>query len=275
MLIKNFRIILVTIVVTFSLCGMVWAEAANNPLITAPEISAIVVDGNLSEWEQASEWANFGRWWNGGLDSVSQAQYAWNGTNDMLYIGVESTESLDLSLSVGGLMGNLSDPYATPLASNNASQIQFDYNDVTGVIDITNSDVNEVTTGVSAAHTWDGTTMTIEISIPIYSNWRDDSSAMALSDNTDVYIYADVFNSGITAADSQVASGLYANHFGGITMDVASKVTLYSAPTECGDLGTQYLDSDLDSDCYVTFDDFAMLAADWMDCTDPNNLGCQ
>ena len=120
MSIKNIKIILMVLVVTCVFSEMLWAEVARNPLITAPEISTIVVDGNLSDWDKASDWATFGVWWGGGLDNASRTQYAWNDANDMLYIGIESRESLNLVLEVGGLMGDLSDPNADPNSSSKA-----------------------------------------------------------------------------------------------------------------------------------------------------------
>ncbi len=41
----------------------------------------------------------------------------------------------------------------------------------------------------------------------------------------------------------------------------------------CGDLGTiQYYD--LNEDCNIDLQDYALLAEDWLSCTDPNTLGC-
>jgi hypothetical protein len=41
----------------------------------------------------------------------------------------------------------------------------------------------------------------------------------------------------------------------------------------CGDNG--YFQSDLNTDCYVNFEDFAMMALEWLQCTDPAVTGCQ
>jgi len=43
---------------------------------------------------------------------------------------------------------------------------------------------------------------------------------------------------------------------------------------ECGDAGTVYLTSDLDQDCYVNWQDFAIFAGYWLQCTDPANPDC-
>ena len=86
------------------------------------------------------------------------------------------------------------------------------------------------------------------------------------------------------------------------------EISLHRPPNVCGDIGTEYLDSDLDPNCYMNFDDvalfmsswlddgcswpswcggadidesnevdftdFARLLADWPKCTDPNNINC-
>ena len=45
-------------------------------------------------------------------------------------------------------------------------------------------------------------------------------------------------------------------------------------PAACGDLGTIYLPTDLDTDCYVNWGDFAVFASQWLWCTDPANGDC-
>ena len=43
---------------------------------------------------------------------------------------------------------------------------------------------------------------------------------------------------------------------------------------ECGDPGTVYMKADVDKNCYVNIADFALIAANWLQCTDPNNPDC-
>ena len=47
-----------------------------------------------------------------------------------------------------------------------------------------------------------------------------------------------------------------------------------SDPQQCGDLGTIYFDADLVPDCYVKFSDFALLASEWLHCTNPADSNC-
>jgi hypothetical protein len=48
----------------------------------------------------------------------------------------------------------------------------------------------------------------------------------------------------------------------------------YLAPKNCGDEGTQYADGDLNKDCKVDLQDFAIFCGDWLKCTDPNQANC-
>lgn len=45
-------------------------------------------------------------------------------------------------------------------------------------------------------------------------------------------------------------------------------------PTACGESGTEYLPADLNYDCHVNIADFAMMAQQWLLCTDPEEQDC-
>lgn len=45
-------------------------------------------------------------------------------------------------------------------------------------------------------------------------------------------------------------------------------------PQACHDKGTEYLDEDLNRDCYVNLLDFVRISLQWLQCTDPANSGC-
>jgi hypothetical protein len=51
-------------------------------------------------------------------------------------------------------------------------------------------------------------------------------------------------------------------------------VTVEDDEPWCGMVGTTYFDSDLNEDCHVTLEDFAILAANWLGCTHPADAGC-
>ena len=48
----------------------------------------------------------------------------------------------------------------------------------------------------------------------------------------------------------------------------------YIPPENCGDPGTQYASGDINKDCKVDWQDFAMFADTWLWCTDPNQANC-
>jgi len=45
-------------------------------------------------------------------------------------------------------------------------------------------------------------------------------------------------------------------------------------PQFCGDEGTVYPEGDLNLDCYVNIQDFALFSGNWLQCSDPQNLEC-
>jgi hypothetical protein len=48
----------------------------------------------------------------------------------------------------------------------------------------------------------------------------------------------------------------------------------YVAPKNCGDPGTQYAYGDINKDCKVDWQDFALFADSWLTCTEPNQANC-
>ena len=278
---KKTSLILVLIVTSVAL-----AVPAANPLIYAPEIPDIVVDGDLSDWAEASDWAVFGAWDGNppGLDSTTQAQYAWNDANDMLYIGIESTEGIGLILEVGGLMGVIGEPNeviltATPF-STPATQISF-RNWVGGVPTDIDNQTGGTTDGVIAAFTFaiEGpvVTITIEIALPIYSDWADSGTAMNLQNRMDVYVFANVFDGAVLFGDSQVADGTYVRLWDGVVIELASLIRLLetSSPQVCDDVPNPFKpEFDLNRNCYVDVPDLAVVAGDWLTCNDPEDANC-
>ena len=275
-----------SLILVLMLISTTMAIPAANPLIYAPEIGSVTVDGDLTDWADASSWALFGAWDGSppGLASTTKAQYAWSDANDVLYIGVESTEGIGLFLEVGGLMGLITEPNdavaaATPL-SPQATQISFS-NWVGSVpTDIVNQR-GEITDGVNAAFSFavEGATvtMTIEISLPIYSNWSDAGSALDLQSRMDVYVFANVFDAAGDFGDSQVADGAYVALWNGVVMEVNSLVRLLetSSPQLCDDIPRQFKPQfDFDGNCYVDIGDLGVIAADWLNCNDPEDTAC-
>lgn len=249
-----------------------------NRLIFAPAISPITVDGSFGDWTDGSGWAVFGGWFpdGEGLASTTQAMYGWNETTDMLYIAIESTQPLAdyLPIEIGGLMGDLSDPTALVKDGVQATQIRLEYNGSS--FDITNSYAG-VTTGVVVGHTWDGTTLRVEIATPIYSDWKNDSTDMQLTAGMDIYEFVNIFDDFWEYADSQSVDGVQVTYSDSKVMEVASAIRLLnSLPGTCADFPAGIRNyADFAGDCSVNFEDFAVFALDWLECNDPENVNCQ
>ena len=243
--------------------------AQKNPLIYAPEITAVSVDGSLADWQESSEWAIFGKWYaNGaGLTSTSKAKYAWNDSANLLYIGIESTQGSTLIMELGGLMGNLSDPNATPLGGIQATQLELK-NWSGGIATSIINQLGGIKTGVSAAYTINGETITIEIALPIYSDWKNAATAMNLAAQSDVYTYINIVNAGWTAGDSLCADGTQVYYVTNPVIGNTSLIRLLqdTSPHSCGDYPDIVVmgNPDYNEDCIVDFKDFATFASDWL-----------
>ncbi|MEN6386253.1 MAG: cellulase family glycosylhydrolase [Phycisphaerales bacterium] len=63
----------------------------------------------------------------------------------------------------------------------------------------------------------------------------------------------------------------------GVTKRLVSSDTLSALglPCGCGCINDNYPMGDINSDCYVDFSDFAIIAGSWMDCTEPTDPACQ
>ena len=63
-------------------------------------------------------------------------------------------------------------------------------------------------------------------------------------------------------------------HLTGDEMLALHETGLPYVTQDCGDLGTEYLDADLNDDCYVNLADVAMFASQWMLCNNPPDVAC-
>ena len=69
----------------------------------------------------------------------------------------------------------------------------------------------------------------------------------------------------------ELKNGVFTDTFNGPYSIHVYKLT---APSICGDIGTVYLDADLNKDCYVDIMDLKVLAEQWLRCSDPANSSC-
>ena len=72
---------------------------------------------------------------------------------------------------------------------------------------------------------------------------------------------------------SSVISGVVQYEY--IAVDATGAYEPDSTVPYCGQLGTVYLASDINSDCYVNLEDVAIMASNWLECTDVFMAECQ
>ncbi len=128
----------------------------------------------------------------------------------------------------------------------------------------------------------DGATITIEgtffagntgaTSNLVILNGGSETGSILINDHnttTDTPISLEL--SGITAGDTIDFIVGMANNFPNNTTPL--EVIIADNPT-CQDIGI-YMDTDFNQDCYVNLEDFAVLAQNWLKCTDPQNPVCE
>lgn len=185
----------------------------------------------------------------------------------MLYIGVESTEGSALILELGGLLAAATQ--TDTVSSNGISATQIEFSDWSSGVpqSITNqSDPTGTVTGITAAYTLDGSTMTIEIAVPIYSNWQNDSTAVNLTSQMDLYVYSDVFSEDWLGGDHQCTNGEYIYSYSSNVMNIASLVRLVdSLPRTVDDIPELYTGYILNpyQDSMIDLLDFTVIADNW------------
>jgi hypothetical protein len=255
--------------------------ALNNAVLYAPMISRTIVDGHIENWSNASSWATFGKWYNLGLTSKTRAKIAWSDTANRLYIGIDTNEPVIDAIEVGGLYGVLgaADANVTPWTTTSVkgTQIQVSGFDGSG-ISIWNQN-GGTSDGVQAAYSVNGQKTYIEISLPIYSNWTNSSSAITLASPEDVYLYINIFGeSRLNAADSLVVKNSYVSltDTSCVAHDTLVRLRPTAFPLNCADVPTFARDSaDTNMDCTVNYLEFAQMAQNWLTCNDPGNVACQ
>jgi hypothetical protein len=81
------------------------------------------------------------------------------------------------------------------------------------------------------------------------------------------YISAYLSN-GISSTTLNLAAGLHYIKVEGSTGNY--QMSILSPEPRCGDLEHPYPMGDVNQDCYFNLNDISMMAADWLQCTDPN-----
>ena len=165
-----------------------------NEEFDVPQIGAVTIDGDLSDWSDSTAWSeDFVLWNDNGapLTSTTKAKFAWNDAGDMLYVAIQTDQANGGHAVVG--VGTSID--SVPTSGVGSTQLAFDAG--TGnTVDIMN-EIDEYngapgvfgTDDVVAAQTNDGTTWTYELAIPFWKDWATMSEKQSISPDDEYYVY--------------------------------------------------------------------------------------
>ncbi len=265
------------------------ANPDQNAAFYDPEIAAITCDGNLSDWSDASATSlPYIYWADTGLPgTTTTAQFAWNDAADMLYIAV-ITDVNEVGKQVGGwaVIGSTLDKTSSPWDDVRSTQLGFGLNSTTSIFEIVNeidyygSGRAEGSTGVQAGQSTTAGVTTFEIAIPLWADWTVMTDGQALSSGDIVSVYAVMQDelaalggTNMTFDGNNGNPGFAAGNWGDgaeVTLGYASEIACWQAI----DSGFGQ-DVDLNQDCYINMEDYAILAQDYLDCNNPLDLNCQ
>lgn len=276
---------LTILIIVLAIGGLVSADPNQNAAFLAPEIGAIVCDGNLSDWSDSSAVSLPFITWNGTSlpGTTTTAKFAWNNAANLLYVAVQTDEA---SVRAGGwaVIGSTLDVTGGGTWDSPGST-QLGFGALTGTsVEI----VNEIDyygggaegiTGVQAGHSSAGGVTTYEIAIPFWADWTVMTDGQELSMGDDVSVYVVMQDELGTANGTNMTydgNPAFANG----NWSEGATVTLiadgWDAFVACRDARESGLglDSDLNDDCYVNLGDFAIIARNWLECNDPADAAC-
>ncbi len=289
---------LVVLVATVCVCGSALAEPAQNGAFNVPEIGSITIDGNLSDWSYSTPWSEPFILWNTRekdvpMASTTQAKFAWNDADDLLYVAFQTDQDDGQGHGGGhaviGVGITLND---VPTSAVGSTQLAFDPGADTSVAIMNEIQFYNVaytlgwagggTDGVVAAQTHVGGVWTYEIAVPYWQNWVDMDTKQSISVNDVYYAYLVMENKleGATGTD-MTYEGNPAFYNG--AFDDAAALTFRAAPIpgdanidgkvdelDAGTLADNWLAGNADwamgdfSGNHVVDDvDAAMMAANW------------
>lgn len=263
------KLCLVVLVVTLCACVSALAEPVQNGAFNVPEIGAITIDGNLSDWSYSTPWSEPFILWNTlagdvPMASTTKAKFAWNDAADLLYVAFQTDQDDGQGHGGGhaviGVGITLND---VPTSAVGATQLAFDPGAGTSV-----AIMNEIqfyndkytlgwasggTDGVVAAQTHADGIWTYEIAVPYWQNWVTMDTKQSISVNDVYYVYMVMENKleGATGTD-MTYEGNPAFYNG--AFDDAAALTFRGAPKP----------GDANIDGKVDALDAEALAANWL-----------
>jgi len=214
-------------VVAVLLSGSSFAVLINQGLLGVPEIAPITVNGDLSDWAESSSVLTFGKWFKSGagLASTTKIRYAFNGDEDMLYVGMETTEGTGNIWEIGT---PTTDGTSASQDGDDATQVEFSaWAGGTGSIA---NQTGGTAAGISVAYTDIAGVMTVEVAMPIYVDWSTGGAVVDLVQGLLMYGYSDIFSAGWAGGDHQCADAEQIYSFGGARNTFATPMELIPEP---------------------------------------------
>ncbi len=226
---RNLGISILSVMIMLVFCSSSSAVLINQGPYDVPEIAPITVDGSLGEWAAASTPLTFGAWYvaGAGIASTTTAQYAWNDTNDKLYVGITTTEGAGAILEVGGLS---LDGTVAPISGVLATQYELQFDVLGAVASIVNQPPGTFTDNVTVVSALSGGTLVVEMAITLRSDYSAGTGDVNLVNGMTIYEYSDIFSPGWAGGDHQNFDGEYIGGFREVLNTFATQLTLVPEP---------------------------------------------
>jgi hypothetical protein len=157
--------------------------------------ATLTINGTLSDWPTSAQWSSPYMFWYGTkLTSNTQAKFAWNDAQNVLYVAVQTNET---NLRPGGFLvvGLTKDTTSVPTQNITSTQLGFKYDTTKpGNVEVVNETGGTIE-GIVAACSYDSNIQiyTYEIAIPLWSDWRlgqSNRTQLDLAANNPVYLYS-------------------------------------------------------------------------------------
>ena len=213
------------------LSGSSSAVLINQGPIAIPEIAPITVNGDLSDWADASATLTFGNWFKlgAGLASTTTAQYAYNDATDTMYMGFV-TDQPSADISDWEIGTPTTDPCA--MSSGGTATCQLYMTGFAGTLVV--GPHTGTAAGVVVAITDVAGILTVEVSLPIWSDYSGPSPKVDLLPGLIMWGYSDIFSAGWAGGDHQnnegSVDGQQIYSFGTARGDFATQMVLVPEP---------------------------------------------
>ena len=261
--------------------------------LATEDTGSITVDGNLGDWAGA-QWQPLDQTFFGtpGVGLVGQYAAAWNDTSDTIYLAVQVTD-LDALTNLSDtfvawdehdgievyIQGNLTGPTAYSGLGNYAQQYLTGKRIAAGAWTETGAHTS-AQAGLTTAATRSGTTLSYELELTPWAFLDTPGGVLSVQSSLAAgkMIGLDVVVSDKNGPNPEDFGMISSN----LSPDKATDARTFALLTcmqngmptpPCTGLWGYHL-TDWDLDCLVDLFDFTIFEANWMNCSDPQGVGC-